>query len=684
MPSQPKKQCTETASLELALKNFTSKVEDSFTLEQVMQHLEKTIDAKKNYHLILKLLQQDPWIFWEIKKEMGIPQHLYFHNATFRMVPRLEEIQKEILIPGHRFLPFCSQEVLPCDCKLFWQDHEISTKILQYQSKDLIAFHSLMGLAGMLLYIDKQNSPGKQKKKLEKMNFISLIDDLMSQSEKIALKVYDFSEFYKKNNFQLGDSILVTVLDWKKGIYKIAYSPLSEIENHPKECKLWLKQMEDALEKVVEEKNMGANVHSQLAKAFFFAGKEIFHFTGYHIGGLLEKSKKIELNDITPYGLLTHKSKKAAKIPNLLELLIAENENINQELEEILDYIQSPMVESIIEKFMLDEFFHGTKSFERVLQRCFSTVSSSCFKDREQEKKFYDLLKEMWQKTEKSYNPAIDKHTGKCRSRALLLYEESFSWARSTTKDNFTRSLLEKIDDLVCDIHDLVLRYKLEDYLDKQQEGEQMKEIEKQEKLLQMLKTEVLEFISKKETKKKTSKKNTKDSSSSIYQLKISLMDTKPPVWRSIQVKSNTTLEQLHYIIQDSMGWEDYHLHAFEINHENYGPEEENSEKISLDQIIQKEKQKFRYTYDFGDSWEHQILVEKILPAEKGKKYPVCVAGQNACPPEDCGGIPGYYNILEIMEDPDNEEYEEMLEWLGGEFNPSAFDLKEVNKNLKR
>ncbi|NUM35522.1 MAG: plasmid pRiA4b ORF-3 family protein [Candidatus Brocadiae bacterium] len=193
-----------------------------------------------------------------------------------------------------------------------------------------------------------------------------------------------------------------------------------------------------------------------------------------------------------------------------------------------------------------------------------------------------------------------------------------------------------------------------------------------------------------KKAKAKTAKKNVakksaekKPSEICVYQLKISLLDTDPPVWRRVLVKSNTSLEKLHDIIQDSMGWEDCHLHAFDINRVSYGPEEENDESIVLSDLIEKEKQKFQYTYDFGDSWEHKIVVEKILPIEKGKKYPICIDGENACPPEDCGGLPGYYSLLEAIEDPKNPEHEEMLEWIGTDFNPSSFNLKEINKRLK-
>jgi hypothetical protein len=105
--------------------------------------------------------------------------------------------------------------------------------------------------------------------------------------------------------------------------------------------------------------------------------------------------------------------------------------------------------------------------------------------------------------------------------------------------------------------------------------------------------------------------------------------------------------------------------------------------KVKLSQIVRGEKQKFTYEYDFGDSWEHEILIEKILQPEAGVRYPVCITGKRACPPEDCGGIWGYADLLETIKNPDDEEYEEMMEWLGGDFDPEAFDLDSIDKALR-
>lgn len=179
--------------------------------------------------------------------------------------------------------------------------------------------------------------------------------------------------------------------------------------------------------------------------------------------------------------------------------------------------------------------------------------------------------------------------------------------------------------------------------------------------------------------------------SSVIYQIKVTLRGSKPPIWRRFQVAGDTRLSKLHDILQVVMGWEDYHLYQFTIGgtyfgrpDPDFGLDMESDRKVRLSQVVTGEKAKFTYEYDFGDSWEHQILIEKILPPEPGVRYPICLTGKRACPPEDCGGIWGYADFLEAIQNPKHPEHEDMLEWIGGEFDPEAFDLEEVNRALKR
>jgi len=174
-----------------------------------------------------------------------------------------------------------------------------------------------------------------------------------------------------------------------------------------------------------------------------------------------------------------------------------------------------------------------------------------------------------------------------------------------------------------------------------------------------------------------------------VYQLKITLRDIKPPIWRRVQVK-DCTLNQLHDLIQTCMGWDGYHLHAFEIGGEQYSEpdpdgmmETEDERKVKLSQVVAGGIKKLTYTYDFGDNWDHVIQVEKTLEAEAGVRYPRCIAGKRACPPEDCGGPWGYAEFLEAIQNPKHPQHKDRTEWIDGEFDPEAFDMETVNEELR-
>lgn len=186
-------------------------------------------------------------------------------------------------------------------------------------------------------------------------------------------------------------------------------------------------------------------------------------------------------------------------------------------------------------------------------------------------------------------------------------------------------------------------------------------------------------------------KKRAKSQPTSVHQLKITLLHLSPPVWRRIAVPSDMPLGALHYVLQLAMGWTDSHLHDFRVGRTTYGDPEMLQELGDADEweapladVAPRTGNRLRYTYDFGDNWEHDILIEQIGPPEPELAYPVCLAGERACPPDDCGGVWGYADLLEALADPKHPEHEWLMEWAGGPIDPEAFDRDEVNTQLAR
>jgi hypothetical protein len=184
----------------------------------------------------------------------------------------------------------------------------------------------------------------------------------------------------------------------------------------------------------------------------------------------------------------------------------------------------------------------------------------------------------------------------------------------------------------------------------------------------------------------------------SVYQFKLALLGVEPSVWRRIQVPDTYTFYELHVAIQDAMGWLDCHLHAFRVrapdtgdevtigfpDDEGFGPPFLPGWELAISDFFHSKNSTAFYEYDFGDGWEHQIALEEVFPREAKVKYPRCLDGERACPPEDCGGVGGYENFLDIIGDPTHEEHEDMLEWIGGKFNPAAFDPKKIRFDSPR
>jgi hypothetical protein len=176
-----------------------------------------------------------------------------------------------------------------------------------------------------------------------------------------------------------------------------------------------------------------------------------------------------------------------------------------------------------------------------------------------------------------------------------------------------------------------------------------------------------------------------------IVQIKIKLLGvSKPPVWRELQLRADTRLDELHEILQAALGWENSHMHVFTFADEEFGvrdPElgHADERKVTLGELTDIGA-RFRYTYDFGDDWEHEILVEDLLDPDPETHYPILVASKGACPPEDCDGTWGYANLKAILADPSHDEHQDMLEWLGltdaSEFNPTAVPTEDIDYEL--
>lgn len=175
-----------------------------------------------------------------------------------------------------------------------------------------------------------------------------------------------------------------------------------------------------------------------------------------------------------------------------------------------------------------------------------------------------------------------------------------------------------------------------------------------------------------------------KTKADNLFSLKITLRGIRPPIWRRLLVPGRMSLGDLHVAIQAAMGWEDAHLHRFDIAGRQYGDPDlvddvANAEPLTLNGLVKSGVARFAYIYDFGDDWEHTVVIEGAQAPVEGRFYPTCIAGKRNCPPEDCGGPWGYQDLLDALADPTLPEHAERIEWIGKDYDPEQFSIPATN-----
>ena len=179
----------------------------------------------------------------------------------------------------------------------------------------------------------------------------------------------------------------------------------------------------------------------------------------------------------------------------------------------------------------------------------------------------------------------------------------------------------------------------------------------------------------------------------SALRLRIQLNEVDPVVWRRLLVPGRVRLAKLGQMLLAAMGWNNSHLHAFRVGDTSYGMQDDDDDDFPDDEIDEqsvtvlqalRELQPFTFDYDFGDGWEHDVVIEELIHSDAGLKFAVCLDGERACPPDDVGGPGGYVAFLEAIADPDHEDHDNFLEWVGGSFNPGEFDVANANALLQK
>lgn len=665
--------------LEEIIADFASEAEREFTLTELSAYVQKKGVRASMDELYDSAAVSDHLFENDPVNKVFFPRRFFFKGAQFRITPLEAEVEGGYLMPGHRFMPFLSDKVLPRDAQLFLPDGSvvpcIKRSLPQSMAMAGLLFFGTATAVDYLLFEDEDNVEG-------------LIPPFDAD---VSIPVFDLSEFYASSGFRSGDSLMLTVKDWLQGTFEVVRAdPALDVVAETK----WTEAMTAALNEAIDEFGPEGDCNFQFALAMRNAQ---------------EKSMSASLMSNPPLSL--------AAYFNLQEGLIVK-ERIDRALfwpvddepmgDELWDALEDPVseldvlfqdiglsiTEGEVEAYMRNALFlKEGKSAAEVLARV-SDGRHLLFASASDQERFHLLWNALWDEVLADYDSDNDPN-GKIRSWFVFLNDRILATLRQLDAQGGGMEVFETPEFLELGRVSSMVSSVLEVF-NHDESGDEVT-LSEMEEMVPTLESAV-DQLSKRLVKNNKLAKNKAvktGRAASIYQLKITLKGSKPPIWRRILVSSDMELNDLHYVIQAAMGWDNDHLHQFKQGRSFYQPapddelsgfgnfEMEDSVGVRIDDLLLKEKQKILYEYDFGDSWEHEVLFEKVLEPDANVTYPVCVKGTGACPPEDCGGLWGYYNLLEVLGNPEDEEHESMLEWFGGPIDPSAFDLEEANACIR-
>jgi len=648
-----------------------------FPFRELLRHARKK-GCKASEEDLYDLAATSEYLFEPLEdtgEDLLIPRRTFFQGAQFRITPLKEEVESGFVVPGHRFFPFASREVFPPDARLVLPDGSAlrtrTVSIPQVQAMACLLFYGSSLSIEYLLLDHEDNAP------VLKPPF----------DGDVKLTAFDLRDYFAESGFRPGDSLMLTVVDWLQGVFSVARA---EAVTDLVSSRKWVGSVQMALDDAMDELGTDGDCQEQLALAVYNAQNDpdcipLTKAPPLSFAAYLNQQRDITVKMVGDHGLFWEVDEDPA-MDAAMDALANPSEP-ETELDAYFQQLGLSISEGEVEAYMRDALYQGCKNPEEVLARV-AAGRSLFFASSEDQEEFHDLWSVLWDDLRRDYSKEADS-CAEARSKFLVINDKCFAAMRQLDGRGMGMEIVEnpaflEFGKLTAMISSTLVMFNAPEILD-----ELPGDLDEMTKLLNVAIDDLIERLT-------TGGAAASSADGRIFQLKVSLKGAKPPIWRRILVPSDMELIDLHHAIQATMGWYDYHLHQFKLGRTFFQPdpdpefmgfggfETEDSAGVQICDLLRSEKEKIDYEYDFGDSWEHVVLLEKIVEPEEGQAYPVCIKGKRACPPEDCGGLWGYYNLLEILENPKDEEYEGMLEWVGGKIDPEAFDLAEANARLKR
>ena len=676
-----------------AVLSFTESRDRPFTLKTAARSVGARLKepAPNLEEAVEETLVNDPWVFFDFQNKQYIPRANFFKGKKFLIAPTNEEMYNGYLIPGHRLIPFASRLIHPADCSFeIPGGKRLARKRISRSLRELEIYFSLFNTNTLFDYLfsDSRNN-GRVLEKPDGM------------LRPLSVRVLDMAAWYKEVGFREGDTLLMTVLDWKNGRFRLEHRP--KPRSNRRRLSDWCGALEETLlEFVFDVLGPATDIHEQLSLALFLGDPVLLRSPQIHIGGFLRHLQEITLTRLggEPIFWFRGESPEEALL-EYADLSRGEAQGASGSIDDILADLGLAFGQDELEAYMRDELFHGGKSLENVMARCMAGRPEVSFYNEEQEEAFDDFVQVLWQGIRENYNRFVDQRAGKVRAEGLSILDNVLNWMRDMDQAQVSLSELPKKEFVELSGMMAVLT---EMIISLNHEGPTREEIDSVRAGVEQIGARIrasMEVLRPQPGKQSRPLfrviQGGANQDSRIYQLKISLEDVSPPVWRRLLVRGDTTLAELHQIILAVMDWAPGRLHIFQKEgmlvgdrdesditdiEEDGAPVHDESE-LMIGHIFKNLGERMVYEYDFANSWRHEILVETISNAGEDGRYPRCLEGSGSRPPEGIDGVPAYRKMLKVLADPRHPDFADVRSRTGPDFDPERFDLDAANRQLR-
>jgi hypothetical protein len=635
-------------------------------------------------------------ILFRYSPDRFISRAFFFQGARILIRLTEEEIDRGILFPGHRFVPLYDRELLPQDIQIRMSTKNIKRTPVSVSMADLSIYYSLFGASNFLPLIASESE----------LNVEVITEGSPPETSLVSVSVFDMHSIYDTFSLRPGDYLVAQLEDWKKGQFVI-YPPAksetpTESAGSRQRIAKWIDALDKGFEKLIAEIPWPLPPDEELARAFFRAGKGVVDKPALHVGGYLEESSCIGIiaqdDDTYLWDAREGMSPEAQSMAGKLEMGLSGS--LFEELCARHRFpIPMPYAEACVRRYQEDE----ERVFSHLLYDIFSGVDIEVLDNEE-----WFQLTDALEKYMRGIPPAEssgDKAFRRIRDQYIILYRDIVRWIPETEEhfgsldvaDNqHIQELMETAMKCVDALH--VLNSSLFMQAESLQALEDMyinlaKDFHRYAGI-------IYEELKKGERRDRRAKRVSSSLAAEYVVLDVELEGLEPPVYRRLRIPGTMTLHDLHEVLQVSFGWENRHLHTFYVAGVEYtdlemwmpdyavGPKPQN-EKLLLVEDLSDLCHELLYVYDYGDDWRHHITVSAVLPAsevpEEEQESVICLEGWGAGPPEDCGGLPGYAELVEAVETPSknrDEEQKDLLFW-ADDWRPDAFSPQELNQRLQ-